>query len=387
MLPSLRCRHYRSHEPMTVDTGTGAVLMVADSDEASPESEPSDLLAPVFVDLQINGFGGVNFSNATELTPEDVATVTRTLWGQGVGYFLPTVTTGGFEDLRRSFEVLAASCRDPLLATSMPAFHLEGPYISPHDGPRGAHRLEHVRPPSWDEFEALQEAAEGRIGLVTLAPEHEGAIPFIERLREEQVIPAIGHTAASTPDIERAVEAGAVLSTHLGNGAHAEIRRHPNYIWDQLADDRLWASLIVDGHHLPANVVKVMTRAKGSDRSILVTDAVTVAGLEPGEYVIEGKRVELTEDNVVKLSGTEYLAGAALTMPEAVHKAARFAELEPETAIDMASQHPRTLLKSHTKVELDVFSSESFTVLRWSDDGLEVVATVLEGRVRHPLGT
>ena len=236
MPPSLRCRHYRSHEPMAVGSVAGAVPVVEAAAELEP-GDPTDLLTPLFVDLQINGFGGVDFSDAAELTPAAVRPMARTLWGQGVGHFLPTVLTGGFDDLRRSFELLAESCRDPQLATGIPACHLERPHISPDDGPRGAHRLKHVQPPSWAEFEALQEATEGRIGLVTLAPE------------QERAITAIGHTNASTRELGSAVEAGAVLSTHLGNGSHTEIRRHADIELDVFSPESFTILRWGEGRH------------------------------------------------------------------------------------------------------------------------------------------
>ncbi|MDE0100141.1 MAG: hypothetical protein OXM87_11155 [Truepera sp.] len=236
MPPSLRCRHYRSHEPMAVGSVAGAVPVVEAAAELEP-GDPTDLLTPLFVDLQISGLGGVDFSNAAEPTPAAVRAVARTLWGQGIGYLLPTVLTGGLDDLRRNFEVPAESCRDPQLATSIPAFHLEGPHISPDDGPRGAHRLKHVQPPSWAEFEALQEVAEGRIGLVALAPE------------QERAIPAIGHTNASTRELGSAVEAGAVLSTHLGNGSHAEIRRHADIELDVFSPESFTILRWGEGRH------------------------------------------------------------------------------------------------------------------------------------------
>src|SRR5262249_48229077 len=120
------------------------------------------------------------------------------------------------------------------------------------------------------EFQRWQEAAEGLIRLVTLAPERQGALEFIEKLAEAGIVAALGHTGADPETIRDAVQAGATLSTHLGNGAHNMLRRHPNYLWEQLAEDRLMASIIADGHHLPASVVKCMARVKGADRLILV---------------------------------------------------------------------------------------------------------------------
>src|SRR5207248_2337185 len=156
---------------------------------------------------------------------------------------------------------------DRAVAHAVAGIHLEGPYISAEDGPRGAHARRHVRPPDWDEFRRLQDASGGRVRLLTLAPEHDGAVHFIERLTAAGVVVALGHTAASGERIRDAVRAGARLSTHLGNGSHAVLPRHPNYLWEQLADDGLWASVICDGHHLPPSVVRCVVRVKTPART------------------------------------------------------------------------------------------------------------------------
>ena len=218
--------------------------------------------------------------------------------------------------------------------------------------------------------------------MVTLAPELPGALPFIEKLCHEGVLAAIGHTAATAPVLEQAVAAGAKLSTHLGNGAHAELPRHPNYLWDQLAHDELWASLIVDGHHLPPNVVKVMVRAKVPERCILVSDVAPVAGMAPGRYRFAGNDVELEFGGKIKLAGTSYLAGSTLSMADAVHNAASFAGLGPATALAMASLAPSELLRRTTAIRLEPFSEQTFSLLEWRE-GLHVVATVVAGQVRY----
>jgi N-acetylglucosamine-6-phosphate deacetylase len=375
----LRCRHYRSRQAYRVDLQGRRASAKADHGALD---EPALLIAPTLVDLQVNGYLGLNFSRPGDLTPENLTRIASLLHRHGVGIFFPTVITGSRKEIQESMCLLAASRRDPQLARSMPGFHLEGPYISSEDGPRGAHRREHARPPSWDEFLSWQDAAEGLIRIVTLAPELPGALPFIENLRQAGIVPAIGHTAADTRDIAEAVAAGALLATHLGNGAHAMIRRHPNYIWDQLACDDLWASFIVDGHHLPPNVVKVMLRAKRHEKSILVTDASSVAGLEAGTYQFAGKTVELTSDRVVKLKGTDYLAGAALTLSEAVANVSAFTGIDKATAIDLASLRPKALIEQGAGLSLDLFDGGTFTLLRWDEQGLEVVATAIDHEIR-----
>ena len=180
---------------------------------------------------------------------------------------------------------------------------MEGPYISPEDGARGAHPRAHVVAARREDFERRQEAARGRIVLVTLAPEVEGAIALIEWLVTTGVRVAIGHTSATGDQIAAAVSAGATLSTHLGNGCPSILPRHPNVIWDQLAADGLLASVIVDGHHLPPATVKSIVRAKGVDRMILVTDATAAAGSRPGRYRLGDVECELGADGRVSLPG------------------------------------------------------------------------------------
>ncbi|MDW8367445.1 MAG: amidohydrolase family protein [Abditibacteriales bacterium] len=157
-------------------------------------------------------------------------------------------------------------------------------------------------------------------------------------------MPAIGHTSATAEDIANAVKAGAKISTHLGNGAHAILPRHPNYIWEQLACDDLWASLIVDGHHLPPSVVKCMVRAKGVARCVLTSDAIAVAGLPPGRYRFGEREIEVSATYRVGLPGTPFLMGSALELRRGVENVMRFAGVSLADAIDMASFNPAQLL-------------------------------------------
>ncbi|MYF98426.1 amidohydrolase family protein, partial [Candidatus Poribacteria bacterium] len=302
------------------------------------------LLAPALVDIQVNGFAGYDL-NVPTVTDADVGKMVRSLWNVGTGFLCPTVVTASYESISNSLGSIVKACKsDSAVAHSILGIHLEGPYISSVDGPRGAHPLQHIRNPDWDEFRRLQDIAEGMICIVTLAPEKIGAIPFIEKLVAEGIVVAIGHTDASVENIREAISAGAMLSTHLGNGAHANIKRHPNYIWEQLGSDELWASLIVDGHHLPPTVVKSMTRAKTLDRCILISDAVALAGMKPGNYQFAGQPVELTNDRCVKLQGTEYLAGSAIELARGIENSVQFAGISMSEAFSLATLQPQKLL-------------------------------------------
>jgi N-acetylglucosamine-6-phosphate deacetylase len=293
---------------------------------------------PGLFDLQVNGFGGIDF-NTAELTADRVGEALERMRATGVTRCLPTLITSPFEQFAASARVLSRVSHD-----GMAGIHMEGPYLSPDDGPRGAHRREHVIPASIADFRRRQDAAEGRIVLVTLAPEVPHAVPLIEYLVDSGVRVAIGHTAATPRQIDDAIAAGATLATHLGNGCAQMLPRHPNVIWELLAADAVFASLIVDGHHLPATTVKAMVRAKGAGRTILVTDAVAAAGCVPGQFSIGGVPCELGEDGRVSLPGTPYLAGSSLTLDRAIANMVRFTKLPVEIVIPMASTIPASFM-------------------------------------------
>ena len=338
-------------------------------------AESNIQITPAPIDIQVNGFAGFDLNVAT-VTPADVCAVVRALWRVGTGFLCPTVVTASFEGISNSLRAIVESCKaDALVAHSVLGIHLEGPYISAEEGPRGAHPLEHVREPDWDEFQQWQDIAEGQISIVTLAPEKKNAIPFIEKLVAHGIVVALGHTKASVADIRAAIDAGAKLSTHLGNGAHAFIRRHPNYIWEQLGADELWASLIVDGHHLPPAVAKSMMRAKTLDRCILVSDAVALAGMKPGIYQFAGKSVELTKERCVRLVGTEYLAGSAIALARGIENSVRFAGISLKEAISLATLQPMLLLDAKAQVE----SETNLILFEWDAAECEInlIATIV----------
>ena len=349
-----------------------------------PSTDSTTWVAPALIDIQVNGFAGFDL-NVTTVTPEDVCTMVRALWQVGTGFLCPTVVTGSFDGICNSLRAIVKACEmDSLVAHSILGIHLEGPYISGEDGPRGAHPLEHVREPDWDEFQRWQDIAEGKISIVTLAPEKEGAIPFIKRLVANGIVVALGHTNASPSDIQAAIDAGARLSTHLGNGAHALIQRHPNYIWEQLGADQLWASLIVDGHHLPPTVAKSMLRAKTLDRCLLVSDAVALAGMKPGIYQFAGKSVELTEERCVRLVGTEYLAGSAIELARGIENSVRFADISLEEAVSLATLQPMHLLDAKARVETET----NLILFEWDPPQFKInlIATIVGGELVYQAG-
>jgi N-acetylglucosamine-6-phosphate deacetylase len=337
----LVARRYDTLRPIALEIEGGRICRIA----PTVEQPNLPLAAPGLVDLQINGFGGIEF-NDRELTIEKVRQVARSQDRFGVTSFLATCTTDGHDVLKHAHATIARAIRElPEVATRVPGIHLEGPFISPEDGPRGAHPKPHVRLPDWDEFCKLQDAAEGRIKLLTISPEYDNSPDVIRRVANSGVLVAIGHTKATSDQIKAAVDAGARMSTHLGNGAHPTIRRHPNYIWDQLAQDRLTASLIVDGHHLPPAVVKSMIRAKSPERIVLVSDITSMGGMPPGRYKTGlGELEVLPTGKLVPAGQPDILAGASLPIHACVSNVMRFGDVDLTTAIDMASLSPAALI-------------------------------------------
>lgn len=334
------------------------------------------VLSPGWLDIQVNGFAGVDF-NSGRTTPAEYEHAREALRALGVTRFLPTVITAAPDHLAECLARIDEARRaSPELARAMPGVHLEGPFISPEDGARGAHPLEHVRPPDPALFEELQAASGGRIVLVTLAPEQPGSIPFIRDLTARGVRVAIGHSLADGEQLAAAAQAGASLSTHLGNGLPALLPRHQNPLWDQLADDRLAASAIFDGHHLPESVMRVMHRAKAPDRLVLTSDAVALAGMPPGVYEGQvGGRVELHESGRLTMYGSEYLAGSASSLLDGVNTALRVLGLGLPEVLRFVTEVPQRLL--------GLPEAEESLLLRRTGGGVEVEAV---GRVAAAAG-
>ena len=343
---ALKGRFYLDGTRVTIKVVEGVIHSISrqvPDDDQEDAFQGSDLwIAPGLIDIQINGYAGVDFADQ-DLRAEDMVMATRALWKAGVTSFLPTVTTNSGERLATSFRLLSEIALDPAIAASVVGYHLEGPYISPHDGYRGAHMEEFVREPDWEEFQQLQELCDHGIRLVTVAPETEGALSFTRKAVSSGVVVSLGHHNGSPGQIRMAADAGATLSTHLGNGCANMIHRHNNPLWPQLAEDRLSASLIVDGHHLNRDEVICFYRMKGPERTILVSDALHLAGMPPGEYDSYGRTLLMTGE-VVKYPEQNVLAGAAVPVSRCVTNMMDFTGCTLAEAISMASTNPAKLL-------------------------------------------
>ena len=292
-------------------------------------------------DWQVNGFKGVDF-NSPGLTVEQVQTASEALAAEGISFYMPTIITGYIGTIERLIIVITQAAKSQATnAARIVGLHLEGPFISPLGGARGAHPKQHVRAPDVCLLERWQELAGGKIRLLTLSPEWPDCDQMIKLACELGMRVAIGHTMATTEQIDAAVAAGSSLSTHLGNGIPALLPRHPNPIWDQLAQPELWASVIADGFHLPQSVFDVFRRAKDS-RLFLVSDCTKFAGMSPGTYKspIGGEVVLTAEGRLHLLENPLLLAGSALSLRQIVEKTVENGWLSPEEAWNLAAVRP-----------------------------------------------
>lgn len=348
-------------------------------EETVADLPPHRYVCPGFVDIQVNGFGGINF-NGMSFTPADAETAAAALLRHGTTRALITIITDSLHALehraRHSRESAGAS---PLARDVFLGIHLEGPFICAENGPRGAHPDRHCRKPSLEDFHVIDEASGHTIRLVTLAPELPGATDMIRELANAGLLVALGHHQADDDTIDAAVRAGARLCTHLGNGSHAVLPRLANYVQTQLSDDRLLASFIPDGFHIPPKTLKNFLRAKGIERSILTTDAMAPAGALNSAYSMPFDGVEVLPNGKIVLLGTEYLAGSSLTMDEAVANVVKWTGCSRADAVRMAARNPADAIGQSELGRLEVGAVADMLVVDWEDD-LHVRQTWLGGK-------
>ncbi|MDE1163111.1 MAG: amidohydrolase family protein [Acidobacteriaceae bacterium] len=347
-MTTVRGRDPRSGHSIAVTMSEGRITNIAPAHE-----ETSTWVSAGLVDLQVNGYAGFDL-NAESLTVESVHALSVALARVGVTSFLATLITQSEKRLLAAMRTIAAARqRYAMVRHALVGIHVEGPHISPEEGARGAHPREHVRQPSLQEFDRWQSNCSGIVRLVTLSPHFENAPEYIAALSERGVLVSIGHTHATPEQIQAAVNAGATLSTHLGNGIASTLPRHPNQLWTQLAEDRLTAMVIADGHHLPDDVLRVFLRAKGLERIVLVSDTAALGGCKPGRYQQPiGGEVELLPNGRLQLSGTPYLAGAALPLKDGIDHLVRNLNVSLADALSFATARPGHLLVDRGVLEV-----------------------------------
>jgi N-acetylglucosamine-6-phosphate deacetylase len=357
-----------------LDIAEGRIASIVVADGPSTIHPDDDWVAPAFWDIQINGRWGRSFSSP-DLTVAQVAEIVRALAALGTARLCPTLITAPVPDLVHGVNTIAAACeRFPEIAARVVGIHLEGPFLSEQEGYRGAHPAASIRDPDWELFQRLQEAAGGRIALITLAPERAGSIGFIRDAVGAGVVVAMGHTAAVCPRIQAAVQVGATLSTHLGNGIASILTRHPNPIWEQAACDDLSASFIADGHHLDPATLRVLARAKGPARTILVSDASPLAGLPPGTY---GDWAVDPSGKIV-VAGTPYLAGSNQGLDVGVRNLLRATGWTMSEVLAAVTTNPARLL-GRPEPRLEVGEPANLILFRRDESGFALSRVCVDG--------
>jgi len=372
--------HYATGEKIRVRMKDGRIAAIETFGKPNANEGSLPFIGPGLVDLQVNGCFGFDF-NTLPLAAETVAGASRAVWQQGVTSFYPTVITNAPEAIEEAVAAIAAVCEsDPLVGRTIAGIHVEGPFISPEDGARGAHALQYVREPDWEIFLRWQKASGGRIKILTLSPEWPNSADFIAKCSASGVTVSIGHTAATPEQIQAAVRAGARMSTHLGNGAHLMLPRHPNYIWEQLAQDDLWSCVIADGFHLPDSVLKVVIKAKG-ERAMVVSDAVYLSGMAPGEYETHiGGKVVLTPEGRLHTAGNpKILAGSAQMLPWNIKHLLQRGLADLPLAWEMASVRPARFMGLEAAAGLAAGAPADVVLFDRQDGGIRILRTYKEG--------
>jgi N-acetylglucosamine-6-phosphate deacetylase len=273
---------------------------------------------PGFVDLQVNGYLNADFSNE-KCTEKSVIDASRKLLAHGTAAFLPTVITSSEENYRRNLPIVAKVMQRDEFKGRILGIHVEGPFISPKPGAVGAHNPAWVKAPDIAFFDQMQEWAQGNIKLMTIAAENEGAAELAEHALARGVTVSLGHQWAEEKDLQLLASAGAKALTHFGNGIPNMIPRHPNPLWAGLAEERLTAMMIGDGHHLPPQVLKATILAKGLDNVVIVSDASPLAGMPPGRYETLGNLAVLEENGYLHNPEKQCLVGSSATILECVN--------------------------------------------------------------------
>jgi len=372
---------YLDHKPVRIEIADGKIKKVMNLKRLSDPGSKT-YIAPGLFDNQINGYKGVSFVDmGKDLTLEGIELITKSLWENGVTSYLPTITTNSREIFIKNFRLLAEAKNDPGLLGSIPGFHLEGPFISPVDGYRGAHPLKYVRKPDWNEFLEVYEASGKNILQVTLAPEAEGALDFISRCRDQNIVIGLGHHNGSMKEITDAIDRGAQIATHFGNGCANSINRHVNPLWPQLSDDRLMLSIIGDGFHLLPEEIKVFYKVKGPDKIIITSDVSPLGGLNPGKYLnVIGDTLELTPEGAVIYPAQKVLSGSGAALQKGVGNVMKVTGCSLAEAIQMASTNPARLYKLNDRGDLKEGMRADLILFTLEDYTMNIKQTIVAGK-------
>ena len=298
-----------------------------------------------FFDLQVNGYAGTDF-NQEDLSADALHAACQRLTDDGVSGILATVITEESGTMARRLKRLAdLRSRDPLAQRIIAGIHIEGPFLNPAPGYRGAHPEDAIRPADPEIMQRLLDAACGLTRLVTLAPECDPALRVTRLLAEQGIVVAAGHTDASLDTLDAAIDAGLSLFTHVGNGCPMTMNRHDNIIQRALSrSDRLRLCFIADGVHIPFFALTNYLKIAGMSRAIIVTDAIAAAGLGPGRYRLSRWEVIVGEDGAARAPDNAHLVGSAVTMPQSAENLKEKFGLSDSEIAALTCHNPRSAL-------------------------------------------
>ena len=343
----ITARRFDTLQPVKMTLRDSLLASVVPIDLPPDEFIALPVVGPGLCDIQVNGYRGIWFSSEP-LATDDVEKVIHWYVERGITQCLPTLITNSAAAIEHGLATIrAARERSSLLRKVIVGCHVEGPWISPVDGPRGAHPIEHVRPADYTEFCRWQRVSGDLVRIVTLAPEVPHAVDVVRQIVKSGVRVSIGHTAATPAEISAVIDAGATLGTHLGNGCAGLVPRHNNVFWPQLADDRLTCSVIADGWHVPAMMLQCIVRCKSLDRLILTCDVSGFGGCAPGRYQADAVEVDVLDDGRIVVAGqTQFLAGAGVTTGDCVAEFMSLCDVPLQNAWELASTRPAALINS-----------------------------------------
>lgn len=296
-----------------------------------------------FFDLQVNGYAGFDFNSETldEGTAPAFEAMCQRLEQQGVT-ILATVITDTVAVIEQRLQRLAKLYRASAVAQRViRGIHLEGPFLNPNPGFRGAHPVDSITTTNTITMQRFLDAADGLLRLVTLAPEQDPGMKVTRMLVARHIAVAAGHTDASLDQLKAAIDAGLSLFTHLGNGCPGTLPRHDNIIQRALSLHReLWLCFIADGHHIPFFALKNYLELVGLERTIVVTDCMVAADLGPGRFQFGRWDLTIGEDLVARSPDNSHLVGAVITMPQTLTNLTNQLELTLPQAERLLSTNP-----------------------------------------------
>jgi len=295
-----------------------------------------------YFDIQVNGYGGLDFHKDV-ITGEELHACCERLQKDGVTGIFATITTDAIPVMaRRLAQLVKLRAQDPFVQQMIPGLHIEGPFINENAGYRGAHPADAIHPANVEEMKQLLDAGGGLVRLVTLAPERDPGWKTTKFLANQNIVVSAGHTDASLADLNAAIDAGLSMFTHLGNGCLMQMHRHDNIIQRALSlAGKLWLCFIADGVHVPFFALKNYLKAVGLDRTIVTTDAAAPAGLGPGTYTLGRWTVVAGEDMALWAPDRSHLVGSGIFMPKVEDNLRRHLALSDDSIRKLICDNPR----------------------------------------------